>query len=161
MKKVIVPHPKFLEPNNPKLIGFAMAIIFILILMFAMQSCSHVKKSTTEKETETKQGNTTTVEYRNNTIYTDTGSITTYYRDSVYHVKDTILQPIDRVVFRWYKQDIKHDTLKLYNHDTLTVKALQFVTVKEKTSLPLWFWILVAALIILFGFNLFKRGFKI
>lgn len=160
MKKVIVPHPNYLQPNNPKFICGLLAVIFVLILMFALNSCTSTKKAVDKKEQTTEQSSTSKIEYRTNTVYTDTGSITTYYRDSVIFRHDTAFQPIEKIINRWFKQELKHDTLTQIKHDTTTVTLVEKQTVKEKSAIP-WFWIIVIGVVLAAGVYLFKGGFKI
>jgi PBP1b-binding outer membrane lipoprotein LpoB len=124
---------------------------YILAALFLF-GCSSVKKTTAKKEQQVEQGSTTQIEYRTNTIYTDTGSITTYYRDSLIFRNDTVIQPIERIVNRWYKQEVKHDTLYKLQRDTITVKVKETVTVKEKTSFP-WLWLIVGGIVLLISFR--------
>jgi hypothetical protein len=120
-------------------------IIIAVLLLFG---CTSVKKTTDKKEQVIEQGSTTQIEYRTNTIYTDTGSITTYYKDSLIFHNDTVIQPIERIVNRWFKQKVKHDTLYKLQHDTVTVKVKEMVTVKEKTATPFWMWLILIFAII-------------
>jgi hypothetical protein len=126
-----------------------MAFMLMLALcLFVATGCSHTKKTVDTKQEEVKQKVDTKIEYRTNTVYTDTGSTTTYYRDSVIFSHDTVIQPIDKIVNRWYRQQVIHDTLYMAKHDTTTVLKIEKVAVKEKTVLPFWFWIVVAIAVI-------------
>ena len=75
-----------------------------------------------------------------------------YYRDSLIFHNNTVIQPIERIVNRWFKQEVKHDTLYKLQHDTITVKVKETVTVKEKKSFP-WLWVIIGGIILLISFR--------
>jgi hypothetical protein len=128
---------------------------YILAALFLF-GCTSVKKTTDKKEQVIKQGSTTNIEYRTNTIYTDTGSITTYYKDSLIFHNDTVLQPIERIVNRWFKQQVKHDSFYIDRTFYLKAKVKEVLTVKEKTAVP-WLWLIVGGIILVVIMYLFKR----
>jgi CHASE3 domain sensor protein len=126
-----------------------MAFMLMLALcLFVATGCSHTKKTVDTKQEEVKQKVDTKIEYRTNTIYTDTGSTTTYYRDSVIFSHDTVIQPIDKIVNRWYRQQAIHDTFYIRQHVNKEDKKKEADTVKEKEGMPFWFWIVVAIAVI-------------
>ena len=156
MKKVIVPHPKnYFEPGNWRFVVIVLAVIFIAIL--SMVSCTHVKKTQTEtKQVETKGKDSVYIRLTN-TVYTDTGTTTTYYRDSVIFRHDTAFQPIEKVVNKYYKKALIHDSIFTKIHDTTTVIKVVKETEKTKTSLPLWFWVVVGGSVAFGLFVLIKK----
>jgi hypothetical protein len=134
----------------------AFLIMLIIGLSFiALTGCSHTKKTVDTKQEEVKQKVDTKIEYRTNTIYTDTGSTTTYYRDSVIFSHDTVIQPIDKIVNRWYRRQVIHDTFYIRQHDNKEVIKKEIITVKEKTGMPLSFWVLIAFIIFILGLVLY------
>ena len=137
----------------------AFMILLFMCLIFAT-GCTHTKKTTDTSKLQVEQGSNTKIEYRTNTIYTDTGSQTTYYRDSVIFSHDTVIQPIDKIVNRWYRQAIIHDTLIQLQHDTTTVTKVNTVTVKEKSSITIWFWFIVAICLFVLALLYFPFGKK-
>lgn len=139
-----------LEPKDvKKQVALCVVMLVIGFCLILATGCTSVKKTTDKKEQVIEQGSNTNIEYRTNTIYTDTGSITTYYKDSFIFRHDTIIQPIERIVNRWFKQETKHDTLYKLQHDTITVKVKETVTVKEKKSFP-WLWLIIGGIALLF-----------
>jgi uncharacterized protein YceK len=144
--------PDFKPKDALKSVIVALVILIIGLSFILLTGCTSVKKTTDKKEQQVEQGSTTNIEYRTNTIYTDTGSITTYYRDSLIFHNDTVIQPIERIVNRWFRQEVKHDTLYKLQHDTITVKVKKTVTVKEKTSFP-WLWLIIGGIVLLLSFR--------
>lgn len=143
-------HDPNLKPKDAlKSVLIDLIMLIIGLAFIVLTGCTSVKKTTDKKEQQVEQGSTTQIEYRTNTIYTDTGSITTYYKDSLIFKHDTVIQPIEKIVNRWFKQEVKHDTLYKLQHDTITVKVKETVTVKEKTTFP-WLWLIIGGIVLLF-----------
>lgn len=141
--------PDFKPKDALKSVLIALVMLIIGLAFIVLTGCTSVKKTTDKKEQQVEQGSTTKIEYRNNTIYTDTGSITTYYKDSLIFKNDTVFQPIERIVNRWFKQKEKHDSFTKIIHDTITVKVKEKVFVKEKISFP-WLWLIIGGIVLLF-----------
>jgi flagellar basal body-associated protein FliL len=136
----------------------ALVMLAIGLLFLVLTGCSSVKKSVVKKAFTTEKNENTTVEYRTKTVYTDTGSTTTYYKDSLIFKHDTVYQPIERVVSRWFKQEIKHDSFYINRTFFVKVKEVVKETEKEKKWLP-WLWLMVIAVVGVCGF-LAKSYFK-
>jgi uncharacterized protein YceK len=145
--------PDFKPKDALKSVILALVMLIIGLAFILLTGCTSVKKTTDKKEQVIEQGSTTQIEYRTNTIYTDTGSITTYYKDSLIFRNDTVLQPIERIVNRWFKQEVKHDSFYIDRTFYLKAKAKEVLTVKEKTSLP-WLWLIIGGIVLVVIFKL-------
>lgn len=143
MKKYV---SNWLKITSNTILSTIVLSLLIFMLAAVMPGCTHTKKNKSQTQDIVKQGRDSIYIRTTNTIYTDTGSITTYYRDSLIYLRDTLIQPIDKIIYKWFKQDIKHDSFYIHQRDTVTVVKTVTVQSKDKTSLP-WIWLIVLACI--------------
>ena len=111
-----------------------LATVFVLFLI-GLSGCTHTKKAVTHTDSTATTGSQKEYVTLTNTIYTDTGTTTTYYRDTAIVINDTVFQPIEKIVNKYYKQLLKHDSIYIHIHDTTTVILEKKVVEKDKKSM--------------------------
>lgn len=143
--------------RDPKFYSGLLSFIFIIIILISIFSCSSVKKSNTNtKEKETKSRDSIYIRLTK-TVYTDTGSTVTYYRDSVVFLHDTAIQLVDKIINHYNKNKSVNDSEARKIHDTLTLIRTTKETIKTKDSLPIWFWLIVGLASLVLIISLLKK----